>query len=81
VRAGPDTGPVSAARSDADQADGEFLLPSDSGTSPGSWEACVGESAGYAVSALAGDWPTGRVSYDAGGKVAGVFIVNRNAGV
>jgi hypothetical protein len=31
----------------------------DSGTSPGSWEACVGESAGYAASTLAGNWPTG----------------------
>jgi hypothetical protein len=49
-----------AVRADAAAADAGTGSPGEPGSSPGSWEARVTESAGYAVSALAHSRPAGR---------------------
>jgi hypothetical protein len=59
VDAGPvDAGPVDAGPADAARSGGGAVVSGDSGSAPGSWEYCVGESAGYAVSALSPSRPS-----------------------
>jgi hypothetical protein len=55
-----DTGPADTGPVDAARPGGAAVVAGEPGTPAGRWEYCVGESAGYAVSALSPSRPSGR---------------------